>query len=131
MDKNVMDITASFEKFILDVEFIQNIIEFMKPVKFDADELGFDAIQFIPAGDHFFGAEHTMARYETAFYKPMLSNWHNYESWEVAGAKDALERATELWIPFLFAVDQMPTKLRQPLQFIGRIKIDLPRIFLT
>ncbi|QAX31880.1 trimethylamine methyltransferase family protein [Leisingera sp. NJS204] len=90
-------LTASYEKFIMDVEIIQNMIEFLKPMKFDADELGFDAIQSVPAGGHFFGAGHTMARYETAFYTPMLSDWQNYENWEAAGAKDALSRATGLW----------------------------------
>ena len=38
-----------------------------------------------------------MSRYETAFYRPMLSDWTNYEAWEEAGAKDALTRATSLW----------------------------------
>ncbi|WP_166418657.1 trimethylamine methyltransferase family protein [Cochlodiniinecator piscidefendens] len=90
-------LTASYEKFIMDVEIIQNMIEFLKPMKFDTDELGLDAIKSVPTGGHFFGAEHTMARYETAFYKPMLSDWQNYENWEAAGAKDALERATALW----------------------------------
>lgn len=90
-------LTASYEKFILDVEIIQNMIEFLKPMKFDADELGFDTIQSVPSGGHFFGAEHTMARYESAFYRPMLSDWQNYENWEAAGAKDALQRATGLW----------------------------------
>ncbi|WP_264214226.1 trimethylamine methyltransferase family protein [Leisingera thetidis] len=90
-------LTASYEKFILDVEIIQNMIEFLKPMKFDTDELGFDAIQSVPSGGHFFGAAHTMARYETAFYRPMLSDWQNYENWEAAGAKDALQRATGLW----------------------------------
>ncbi len=90
-------LTASYEKFILDVEIIQNMIEFLRPMKFDTDELGLEAIKSVPTGGHFFGAEHTMARYETAFYKPLLSDWQNYENWEAAGAKDALERATEIW----------------------------------
>jgi trimethylamine---corrinoid protein Co-methyltransferase len=90
-------LTASYEKFILDVEIIQNMIEFMKPIKFDEDELGLDAIKSVPTGGHFFGAEHTMSRYENAFYKPILSDWNNFENWEMAGAKDALTRATELW----------------------------------
>ena len=38
-----------------------------------------------------------MARYKTAFYSPMLSDWTNYENWEMAGAKTALDRATGLW----------------------------------
>ncbi len=90
-------LTASYEKFIMDIEIIQNMIEFLKPMKFDADELGFDAIKAVPTGGHFFGAEHTMARYETAFYQPMLSDWKNYENWVAAGAQDALQRATRIW----------------------------------
>lgn len=90
-------LTASYEKFILDVEIIQNMIEFLKPMRFDEDELGFDTINSVPTGGHFFGTDHTMARYETAFYRPMLSDWQNYENWEGAGAKQAIERATGLW----------------------------------
>lgn len=90
-------LTASYEKFILDIEIIQNMIEFMKPMKFDADELGLETIKSVPTGGHFFGTDHTMARYETAFYSPMLSDWTNYENWEMAGAKTALDRATGLW----------------------------------
>lgn len=90
-------LTASFEKLILDVEILQNMVAFLEPVPFEEDDLGFEAIRAVPAGGHFFGAEHTMSRYETAFYRPMLSNWQNYGSWREAGGHDALERATGLW----------------------------------
>ncbi|MBT4038836.1 MAG: trimethylamine methyltransferase family protein [Rhodospirillales bacterium] len=90
-------LTASYEKFVMDVEIIQNMIEFLRPMKFDTDELGLDAIKSVPTGGHFFGSEHTMERYETAFYRPMLSDWQNYENWEVSGGKDALQRATAIW----------------------------------
>ncbi len=90
-------LTASYEKFILDVEIIQNMIAFMKPINFNEDELGLETIKSVQTGGHFFGTDHTMARYETAFYEPMLSDWTNFESWEEAGAKTALDRATGLW----------------------------------
>jgi trimethylamine--corrinoid protein Co-methyltransferase len=90
-------LTASYEKLILDVEILQNITEILRPIDFSEDELGFEAIKSVPAGGHFFGAEHTMARYETAFYRPMLSDWTNYGGWQAAGAQDALQRATALW----------------------------------
>lgn len=90
-------LTASYEKLILDVEILQNMVEFLRPLKWDADELGFDAIRDVPAGGHFFGAAHTMARYEHAFYQPLLSDWRSYETWAIAGAKDAAQRATDLW----------------------------------
>jgi trimethylamine--corrinoid protein Co-methyltransferase len=90
-------LTASYEKLVLDVEILQNMIEFLRPLPFQEDDLGFEAIKSVPAGGHFFGSEHTMSRYTTAFYQPMLSNWQNYGSWTEAGSKDALERATEIW----------------------------------
>jgi trimethylamine--corrinoid protein Co-methyltransferase len=90
-------LTASYEKVILDVEILQNMVEFLRPIPFGEDDLGFDAIRDVAPGGHFFGSEHTSARYETAFYRPMLSNWQNYGGWMEAGGHDALERATQLW----------------------------------
>jgi trimethylamine---corrinoid protein Co-methyltransferase len=90
-------LTASFEKLILDVEMLQMMIEFLKPIVVNEQELGFDAIRGVAAGGHFFGAAHTMQRYEHAFYRPLVSNWQNHESWQLAGCKDATRRATELW----------------------------------
>jgi trimethylamine--corrinoid protein Co-methyltransferase len=90
-------LTASFEKLVLDVEILQNMMEFLRPTDFSADELGFDAIASVPTGGHFFGAEHTMSRYQTAFYSPILSDWRNYGAWEAAGSHDALDRAVALW----------------------------------
>lgn len=90
-------LTASYEKLILDVEILQNMMEILKPIDFSEDELGFDAIASVPTGGHFFGAAHTMSRYEHAFYQPILSDWSNHGAWEEAGAKDALARATIVW----------------------------------
>ena len=36
-------LTASFEKLVLDVEMLQLMIEFLKPIKVDEAELGFEA----------------------------------------------------------------------------------------
>ena len=90
-------LTASFEKLILDVEMLQLMIEFLKPIVVNEQELGFEAIKGVPTGGHFFGEPHTLERYEHAFYRPLVSNWQNYENWQIAGAKDATQRATEVW----------------------------------
>ncbi|HEV7612204.1 MAG TPA: trimethylamine methyltransferase family protein [Steroidobacteraceae bacterium] len=90
-------LTASFEKLVLDVEMLQMMIEFLKPIVVDEQELGFDAIKGVPTGGHFFGEPHTMARYEHAFYQPLVSNWQNYENWQLGGGKDATQRATIIW----------------------------------
>jgi trimethylamine---corrinoid protein Co-methyltransferase len=90
-------LTASFEKFIIDVEMIQHMIEFLKPIEVNEGELALDALGRVPTGGHFFGEPHTLERYSTAFYQPLLSNWQNYEAWVEAGSLDATQRATRLW----------------------------------
>jgi trimethylamine--corrinoid protein Co-methyltransferase len=92
-------LTASFEKIVLDVEMLQMMAATIAPIDVDPKEIadGLAAIAAVPTGGHFFGAEHTLSRYETAFYKPLLSNWQNYENWEIAGALDATQRATRVW----------------------------------
>ena len=82
-------LTASFEKFIIDVEMIQHMMEFLRPIEVNEGELALDALGRVPTGGHFFGEPHTLERYSTAFYQPMLSNWQNYEAWQEAGGLDA------------------------------------------
>ncbi|MFQ5556916.1 MAG: trimethylamine methyltransferase family protein [Acidimicrobiales bacterium] len=88
---------ASFEKLILDVEMLQHMMEFLTPIDLSPAELAFDAMERVPAGGHFFGDEHTLARYTSAFYEPLLSDWQNHEAWCEAGALSATERATAAW----------------------------------
>ncbi|MBI1773851.1 MAG: trimethylamine methyltransferase family protein [Proteobacteria bacterium] len=103
-------LTASFEKIVLDVEMMQMMAETIKPMDVNAAEIaeGLDAIAKVPTGGHFFGSEHTLARYETAFYQPLVSNWQNYENWELAGGVDATKRATKIWQAALAAYQQPP-----------------------
>lgn len=88
---------ASLEKLVLDVEMLQHMMSFLDPIIIDEGTLAFDAMSDVQTGGHFFGTPHTLARYETAFYQPMLSDWQNFEAWELAGSKTATERATALW----------------------------------
>lgn len=90
-------LTASFEKFIIDVELIQHMMEFLTPIEVNDGELALDALGRVPTGGHFFGDAHTLERYSTAFYQPMLSNWQNYEAWQEGGGLDTTARATRLW----------------------------------
>jgi trimethylamine--corrinoid protein Co-methyltransferase len=90
-------LTASFEKIVLDVEMLQMMAQVIQPIVVDDDEIALGAIAAVETGGHFFGSPHTLARYETAFYHPLVSNWQNYENWEIAGGLDATQRATKIW----------------------------------
>ena len=67
------------------------------------------AIAEVGPGGHFFGAAHTLVRYETAFYAPLLLDWRNFETWREAGAKDAAQRANAIWKQLL--ADHQPPPL--------------------
>ncbi len=90
-------LVASFEKVVLDVEMLQTMAEFLQPVPVDNGALGLDAVREVGPGGHYFGAQHTLERYETAFYQPILSDWRNFESWEEAGSLSATERANRIF----------------------------------
>jgi trimethylamine--corrinoid protein Co-methyltransferase len=90
-------LVASLEKIVVDAELLRNWAELLKPVAFSDDDLAFEAISGVPPGGHFFGTAHTLARYEQAFYRPLLSDWSNFENWSEAGARDATVRATGIW----------------------------------
>lgn len=90
-------LSASLEKIVVDAELLRNWAEMLKPVSFNDDDLGVEAIKAVAAGGHFFGEAHTLARYESAFYRPLLSDWSNFENWTDAGAQNATERATAIW----------------------------------
>lgn len=89
-------LVASYEKLVLDCELLQAVAHYMRPVEVNEDALGLDAMTEVGPGGHFFGAAHTQARYETAFYSPFLSDWRNYQSWAEAGAETATDRAGRL-----------------------------------
>jgi len=121
-------LTASFEKLVLDVEMLQMMMEFLEPIVVDEPELGFEAIKGVPTGGHFFGEAHTMERYEHAFYRPMVSNWQNYENWRIGGAKDAAQRATGIWKQALQEYEEPPLDpgVREALdEYVDRRRIEI------
>lgn len=90
-------LVASFEKLVIDCEMLQNMRYMLEPMKITREEIGVEAMAEVGPGGHFFGCQHTMDRYKSAFYEPMRSDWQNYENWALAGAKDTTTRATALW----------------------------------
>ena len=84
-------------KFVMDCETVQQMIAYMAPVGTAEADIAVDAIKEVGPGGHFFGTAHTLARYETAFYEPLVSDWRNFETWEEDGSRSATERANTIW----------------------------------
>ena len=101
-------LTASFEKLILDAEMLQMMRSFLSPIVVDDDNLAIEAISEVGPGGHFFGTGHTLARFENAFYEPMLSDWRNFETWSESGARSGTDRANAIWKDLLRTYEQPP-----------------------
>ncbi len=118
---------ASFEKFVMDCEVLQQIQRYFEPALTDTspEALALDAIREVGPRGHFFGAEHTRSRYTTAFYAPFLSDWRNYEAWAEAGSIATPERANAVWKAILaeFEPPPMDAAIREELSaFVERRK---------
>jgi len=103
-------LSASFEKYILDAEILQGLAKMLTPLQVDDTTLAFEAIKAVEPGGHFFATEHTLERYDKAFYSPILSDWRNFEAWQEAGSKTATDRANGVWKQLLADYIQPPIK---------------------
>ncbi len=123
-------LSASFEKFIVDAEMIQMLIETLKPLDIREETLGVGAIKEVGPGGHFFGAADTLSRYDTAFYAPMLSDWQNFENWEESGCRTATDRAHDIWKQLLEDYEEPPmdSGVRDALSdYVARRKDEITR----
>ncbi len=114
---------ASFEKMVIDADLLHMASAALEPLVIDDDTLAFDAIAEVGPGGHFFGTEHTQARYRSEFYRPMISDWRNYESWEEAGKPEAAVKANQLVKAFLAEYEEPPMAddIREELdEFVAR-----------
>lgn len=101
-------LVAGYEKFIMDVEILQMLQHEFTPLEIDDASLGFDAHQEVGHGGHFLGAMHTMERFRTCFYRPLLSSSENYERWNRNGGLDTAARAGKIWKQKLEDYQQPP-----------------------
>ncbi|MWB78936.1 methyltransferase [Pseudooceanicola sp. 216_PA32_1] len=118
---------ASPEKFVMDCEVLQQIQRYMEPATWATgpEDIALDAIREVKHNGHFFGTQHTQERYTTAFYQPFLSDWRNYEGWEVAGGIWTAERAHHVYKRILneFEAPPMDEAIREELaDFVARRK---------
>ena len=121
-------LVAGYEKFVVDVELVQMLQAEFTPLEIDEASLAFDAHLEVGHGGHFLGAMHTMERFRTCFYRPMLSSSDNYERWVRNGALDTAARAERIWQQRLESYQQPPLgeAVRAELEeYVTRRRIEL------
>jgi trimethylamine--corrinoid protein Co-methyltransferase len=101
-------LVSCYEKFIIDIELLRMLRVQFTPLEIDEASLAFGAHEEVGHGGHFLGAAHTMERFRTCFYRPLLSSTANYERWLKQGGKDAMVRAGEICAKTLDAYEPPP-----------------------
>jgi trimethylamine---corrinoid protein Co-methyltransferase len=118
---------ASPEKFIMDCEVLQMIQRYFEEATFATteDDIALDAIREVGPGGHYFGCQHTQDRYQTAFYAPMVSDWRNYEAWQLDGSVWTAERAHRIYKQIIAEFEPPPMNgdhQEELRQFVARRK---------
>jgi trimethylamine--corrinoid protein Co-methyltransferase len=90
-------LAMGYEKFVLDVDQAGMWHAFAKGVDLSPNGQALDAILDNGPGTHFLGHAHTLANFETAFFRSNVADNNSFEQWELEGAKEAAERANAIW----------------------------------
>ncbi|MGZ4131357.1 MAG: trimethylamine methyltransferase family protein, partial [Actinomycetota bacterium] len=118
-----------YEKFVMDVDQCGMWHSFAKGVDLSPNGQAIDAILENGPGQHFLGAAHTLANFETAFYRSSVADNNSFEQWEAEGAKDAEVRANAVWKRMLGEYEPPPideAKDEELREWIERKKASFP-----
>jgi trimethylamine--corrinoid protein Co-methyltransferase len=90
-------LAMGYEKFVLDQDQCGMAAAFAKGVDLSPNGQAIDAIVENGPGQHFLGTAHTLANFESAFFRSAVADNNSFEQWESEGSKDAAERANAIW----------------------------------
>ena len=90
-------LAMGYEKFVMDADQAGMMHTLLAGVDLSENGQALDAIREVGPGKHFLGCAHTLANFETAFYRSPLADNNSYEQWEAEGRRDMAVRANERW----------------------------------
>ena len=101
----------------------------IKGVDMSENGQALDAILSNGPGLHYLGAAHTLANFETAFYRSDTADNNSFEQWQEDGSLDAAQRANAVWKRMLAEYEAPPIDPAVDealLDFIARRKAAMP-----
>ena len=101
-------LSIGYEKFILDLDQCGMAGVFVKGVDLSENGQALDAIRENGPGMHFLGNSHTLANFETAFYRSETADNNSFEQWLEDGALDSPQRANKIWKRMLAEYEAPP-----------------------
>jgi len=90
-------LTASLEKFALDVELLEQLQVQQRGVGFSEEEFAFDALKELGPGGLWLAAQHTMDHFREWQYISPLFITQDFTTWSAAGGEETPARANRRW----------------------------------
>ncbi|MDH3306548.1 MAG: trimethylamine methyltransferase family protein [Acidimicrobiia bacterium] len=122
-------LTMGYEKFIIDEDQVGAYQALVNGVDLTDNGLALDTLLTTGPGQHYLGTAHTLANFETAFWRSSLANNDSFEQWEIDGGEDAQTRAHHQYVNRLAAYEQpaMDEATDEALrEFVERRKSEFP-----
>jgi trimethylamine--corrinoid protein Co-methyltransferase len=101
-------LSIGYEKFILDADQASMAASYVSGVAVDANGQALDALLENGPGQHFLGHPHTLANFESAFWRSQVSDNNSFEQWTLEGSNDAAQRANSRWKRLLADYEMPP-----------------------
>ncbi|HLF62007.1 MAG TPA: trimethylamine methyltransferase family protein [Acidimicrobiia bacterium] len=118
-----------YEKFILDLDQCGMWEAFATGVDLSENGQALDAILANQPGEHFLGSAHTLANFESAFYRSNVADNSSFEQWLEEGSLDSAQRANKIYKRMLAEYEAPPideAKDQELLEWITRRKASFP-----
>ena len=122
-------LSMGYEKFVMDADFCGALHTYLAGIDLDDEQFAIDGFHEVGPGKHFFGAQHTLRHYETAFWDSAVANNDSFEQWRDAGERRVEELAHDRWVATLRDYEAPPidSAIDEALQdFVARRKAAVP-----
>jgi trimethylamine--corrinoid protein Co-methyltransferase len=122
-------LTVGYEKFIMDADQCGMMAVFANGLDLSENGQALDAILNNEPGTHYLGSAHTLANFESAFYRSEIADNNSYEQWQEDGSLDAGQRANAIWKRQLAEYEAPPLDAaidEALLDFMARTKASMP-----
>jgi len=101
-------LAIGYEKFVLDCDQLGAMHKLVQGLDLSENGQAVDAIRDNEPGNHFLGTAHTLANFESAFYRSTTSDNSSFEQWTEEGGLDAAQRANRIWKEQLASYEPPP-----------------------
>jgi len=122
-------LAVGYEKFMLDADQLGMMIKLARGIDMSENGQAIDALREHQPGEHFLGTAHTLANFETAFYRSTLADNSSFEQWTEDGGLSQAERANAAWKRALANYEPPPIDDAidaELLDYVGRRKAEMP-----